>query len=326
MKTIETPQPTSELMQKGFALAGEQRYEDALQVGRKLKRLGHSSAFEIMALAHLGLNELPKAIATLEEGVAKAGRVWVLWELLGNCYSDAGSFKKADQAYAQALLKDRCYRDLVYLNRAIAFNRAGKFANAKSALRLVRDSRLHRLAGAQRIRTALHLGQDRVAHRLGLALLRQRPRKSENLERKHESEILLACALALKRNHKTRSKALRLAFRAVEESLDNAQALALIRELQPAGVARPRFFRLLIHGIWNAPLENRRVPPGFFRTAEVAASSPQAALGYAKPFFPKAVRRSLALEEIKVLRRPGLTGEGVYFLSAFHLYPRKKKA
>jgi len=238
MKTIDTPQRTLELMRKGFALVGEGRYADALQIGRKLKRLGHFSAFEIMALAHLGLDELPKAIATLEEGVAKAGRV--LWELLGNCYSDAGSFKKADQAYTRALLKDRCYRDLVY--------------------------------------------------------------------------------------HKTRSKALRLAFRAVEESLDNAQALALIRELLPAGVARPRFFRLLIHGIWDAPLENWRVPPGFFRTVEVAASSPQAELDYAKPFFPKAARSSLALEEIKVLRRPALIEEGVYFLSAFHLYPRKKKA
>ena len=93
----------SRLTDKGFSFLRSHHYADALAVGRRLKRLRHSSAFEIMALAHLGLHRLSKAIAVLEEGVAKAGRVWLLWELLGNCYSDAGRYKNAERAYQQRI-------------------------------------------------------------------------------------------------------------------------------------------------------------------------------------------------------------------------------
>ena len=69
-------------MQKGFSLLDEHRFADALKVGRTLKKLRHSSAFEILALSYVGSNKLSMAIAVLEEGITKAGRVWILWELL----------------------------------------------------------------------------------------------------------------------------------------------------------------------------------------------------------------------------------------------------
>src|SRR6266481_4669728 len=110
----------SSLIDKGFSLLNSHGYRDALAIGRKLKRLRHSSAFEIMALAHLRLGALPRAIAVLKEGVAKAGRVWLLWELLGNCHSDVGRYKNAERAYQQALLREHCDADVIHLNRAIA--------------------------------------------------------------------------------------------------------------------------------------------------------------------------------------------------------------
>src|SRR5437867_3873200 len=100
---MNKPQRVSSLMRRGFSLLRAHRYGDALEAGRKLKRLRHSSAFEIMALAHLRLGVLGKAIAILEEGVRKAGRVWLLWELLGNCYSDAERYDAAENAYQEAL-------------------------------------------------------------------------------------------------------------------------------------------------------------------------------------------------------------------------------
>src|SRR5260221_870929 len=130
------------LMRKGFSFLDEHRSTDALEIGRKLKKLPHSSAFEILALAHVRSNKLSKAIAVLEEGVTKVGRVWILWELLGNCYSDAGRFAKAEKAYREALTREGCDLDVVHLNRAIAFNRRGKHAEAKIALRLVKSPRL----------------------------------------------------------------------------------------------------------------------------------------------------------------------------------------
>src|SRR6185295_8730093 len=101
-------QPVESLMQKGFALLDAHQYKEALEMGRQLQRMRHSSAFEIMALAYLGLDQLPKAIATLEEGVRAAERVWLLWELLGNCYSDEGRYDAAEKAYQTALSKERC--------------------------------------------------------------------------------------------------------------------------------------------------------------------------------------------------------------------------
>src|SRR5215475_5566062 len=108
---INKDQRVSSLMEKGFSYLRLNRISDALATGRKLKRLRHSSAFEIIALAHLRLGAVRKAIAVLEEGVIKAGRVWLLWELLGNCYSDAGRYKAAEAAYKQALSKDKCDAD-----------------------------------------------------------------------------------------------------------------------------------------------------------------------------------------------------------------------
>jgi tetratricopeptide (TPR) repeat protein len=219
-------------MRNGFACLDEHEYSDALKIGRKLKRIRHSSAFEILALAHLRSGQLPKAIAILEEGVAKAGRVWVLWELLGNCYSDARRFGKAEKAYQCAFAQEGCDRDVVNLNRAIAFGRRGKFAEAKIALKPVHSARLRRRADACRIRIALQLGELRSAQRLASRLCRQHAAPSETYDPENESEILLTCALALKNGPKTKSKALRLAFEAVEIKPDNGEALAVIREIQ----------------------------------------------------------------------------------------------
>src|SRR5947208_661551 len=118
---MSAPQPVEALMQKGFSLLDAHRYKEGLEVGRKLNRMQHSSSFEIMALAYLRLGQLAKAIAILEKGVAKAGRVWLLWELLGNCYSDDGRYADAEKAYQEALTKERCDGDVIQLNRAVAF-------------------------------------------------------------------------------------------------------------------------------------------------------------------------------------------------------------
>jgi tetratricopeptide (TPR) repeat protein len=314
----------SDLMQKSFSLLDEHRYADALKVGRTLKKLRHSSAFEILALAYLGSNKLSRAIAVLEEGVTKAGRVWILWELLGNCYSDAGRFGKAEKAYAEALTREGCDTDVVHLNRAIAFNRGGNFAEAKLALRHVKCPRLVRRADACRIRNALHLGEFLSARRLALRLCR-RHLVAENYDSESESELFVACALALKGHTKTKGKALRLAFKAVELQPTNLEALVVIREIQRRETSDLHLFRLMIHGFWNSPIGKSRVPPGFFRTLEIAATDQQAAFRYGRPFFPKAIRETLSIEECRTLRSFKPTVEGVYFLSGYSFYPRRRK-
>lgn len=315
----------SVLMQKGFSFLDEHRYADALKVGQKLKKLRHSSAFEILALAYLRSDKRSKAITVLEEGVNNAGRVWILWELLGNCYSDAGRYSKAERAYQKALRLERCDLDAIHLNRAIAFNRAGKHTEAKEALRFVHSLRLRQRSDACRIRTALALEDVRSARKLASRVLRSRPRRNENHDRDSESEILLSCALALSSNPTAKARALRFAFRAVEVQPNNAEALGLIREILHRKAARLILFRLLIHGIWNVPIGKPNMPPGFFRTVEVAATNEAAAFRHAKPFFPTAVRKSLSVEESKTPKCPPLALEGVYFLSGYAFYPRRRR-
>lgn len=322
---MDTLQRATKLMQKGFSCLDEHCYAEALKIGRELKKLRYSSAFEILALAYLRSDKLLKAIEVLEDGVSKAGRVWILWELLGNCYSDAGRFAKAEKAYQKALQLEGCDHDVIHLNRAIAFNRAGKHTDAKSALRFVRSPRLRRRADACRIRTALKLGDAKSARQLALSLSRCRPMRKENHDRESESEIFLSCAVTLKDSPDTKGKALRLAFRAVEVQPNNAEALALIREILQRKTACRLLFRLLIHGVWDAPIGKSSVPSGFFRTVEVAAAAQPAAFRYAKAFFPKAVRKSLSIEKTKTFDDSALALDGVYFLSGYAFYARRKK-
>src|SRR5947209_13873499 len=234
----------SQLMQWGFSLLGQHRYADAQKVGQKLKRLRHSAAFEILALAYLHSDKLSKAIAILEEGVTKAGPVWVLWELLGNCYSDARRFAKAENAYAEALAREGCDRDVIHLNRAIAFNRKQMYAKAQLPLRLVKSPRLYRRAEACRVRNSLKLGEARVAHRLALSLCGCRTTAAENYDMESKSEILLACAQALKDSPRTKDKALRLAFKALQLRPNNDEPLKVIRDIQGRNATSRHIFRI----------------------------------------------------------------------------------
>lgn len=314
----------SELMKEGFSLIDAGLSEEAVRVGRQLKKLRHSSAFEIMALGHLQEGKVSKAIAVLEQGVREAQRVWVLWELLGNCYSDAERFHDAELAYQEALLREGCDNAVVHLNRAIAFGRAGKPAEATAAIRRVKSPHLLRRAEACRIRIELRRGNKRMARRLALRLCRRPPAVGECYDRKDRSEIFLACALALKENGQTLGKARRIAFRAVEQDPSNREALEVIRESNRRK-GRPKLYQIVFKGTWDVPIGRSRMPPGFFRSCRVAASSEKAAFQHGRLFFPTSVRKSLGVEESKVIRNGRPLLEGVYFLSGYCFYPRRKR-
>jgi tetratricopeptide (TPR) repeat protein len=311
----------SSLMEKGFSYLGSHRYSDALAVGRRLKRLRHSSAFEIIALAHLRLGALPKAIAVLEEGIAKAARVWLLWELLGNCYSDAGRYKAAERAYKQALTRDRCDADVVHLNRAIAFNRAGNIKKAWSAIQKVKSPRLARHAVPVRIRLQLAFGNKRTAARLALELSRRRVPKVD-LDPLNESFLLATCSLALSiAGH--RRKARNLAFRSAVLNPQNTEALSLIREIDGKCASGTSLYQLLIRGTWNEPFGRSKIPPGFFRSCQVAAPDESTAFRLAKQFFPPEVRSCLAIEECKIMPRNDIKFDGIYSIGALMFFRRR---
>jgi len=310
------------LMQKGFALLDERRYSEALEVGRELKKLRHSSAFEIQALAHLRSGSLAEAIAVLEEGVAKAGKVWMLWELLGNCYSDAERYADAEQTYQSALQIEQCDRAVVHLNRAMAFHRAGKHVEASAAMREVPLLPLERRLEAFRIRLLLALGEADSARQRAFALAQSRRELRSQDAKAGEAEVLLVCALALKSRQRDRCWAMRLAIRAIRAGNRSEEALSLLRELRHRRAGTPYIHRLRIHGVLDSSIEPGHSPPGFYRNFDVAAASEAAAFRYAKLFFPHSVRKSLSIDDARVLEDQSPEWEGVCYVSGHFCYPR----
>ena len=122
------------LMDKGYSACKAKRYFEALRIGNRLVGLDHSSGYEILALAYAGLKQPDEAISTLEEGVSVAPSVWLLWQLLGNQYSDKGRYADAQRCFAEALACHRIDRSCVNFNSAIAFARAGQHDEALAAL------------------------------------------------------------------------------------------------------------------------------------------------------------------------------------------------
>lgn len=75
----------------------------ALAAGQRLVDMRHAYGFEVLARAYLLRDEKTRAIATLQDGVAKAPNVWQLWELLGDSWTDVGDRRRAREAYERVL-------------------------------------------------------------------------------------------------------------------------------------------------------------------------------------------------------------------------------
>jgi tetratricopeptide (TPR) repeat protein len=75
----------------------------ALEAGQRLVDMRHAYGFEVLARAYLLRDEKTRAIATLQDGVAKAPNVWQLWELLGDSWTDVGDTRRARESYERVL-------------------------------------------------------------------------------------------------------------------------------------------------------------------------------------------------------------------------------
>ncbi|MDQ3283793.1 MAG: hypothetical protein M3Q69_20520 [Acidobacteriota bacterium] len=78
----------------------------AIEAGQRLVDLRHAYGFEVLARAYWQRDEKTKAIRTLQDGVAKAPRMWPLWQLLGDYWTDVGDAKRARESYEQVLASD----------------------------------------------------------------------------------------------------------------------------------------------------------------------------------------------------------------------------
>ncbi|MCI0567489.1 MAG: hypothetical protein L0Z52_04745 [Acidobacteria bacterium] len=305
-------------MEEAFeALAGHDT-KRALRIGRELKKLRHSSNFEIMALAHVADGQTEQAVAVLKEGVGAAPTVWRLWQLLGNCYSDLERFQESHAAYGRALGCPGADASTIQLNRAIALEREERHGEAIQALSDVsaEDLRLRRIAMTIDLLNAL--GRHSEARILGEEAARIDAPEEE--DRASLASIYAGLGRAIWEERRRSEEALGWAWKAVALEKDEATALWLIREIAHRQSPSARYMRLLVRGRWNESITGDEEPPGFYVTYEVVADSREEAMQMIRPFEPAAIRESLSLERCDILEKAPDQPMGVYVAAPAYAY------
>ena len=307
-----------QLMEEGFeALAGHDT-KRALRIARELKKLRHSSNFEIMALAHMADGQAEQALDVLKEGVGAAPTVWRLWQLLGNCYSDLERFAQSQEAYHRAVECPEADASTIQLNRAIALEREERHEEAIQALSEVSAGELQLRRIAMTVDLLNTLGRHSEARILGEEAARIDSPEEE--DRASVASIYAGLGRAIWEERHRSEEALDWAWKAVALEKDEATALWLIREITHRYSPSSRYMRLLVRGRWNESITDDEEPPGFYVTYEVVADTREEAMEMIRPFEPAAIRESLSLERCDILEKAPDQPMGVYVAAPAYAY------
>ncbi|MCP5059270.1 MAG: hypothetical protein GY937_21405 [bacterium] len=317
-----------ERMNAAYELLEQGDADSALALGRELEELRHSSAFEIQALAHADLGDVGAAIDVLERGVDRVPGVWMLWQLLGNNYSDVGRAADALESFERALSCPNVDTPSLHYNIALALSRQERSEEALSHLDLghvgsedaswelvcrVTSLRIGLLRQLERYREALSEGRRLITEA-----------RAEGTIDEHLAPVLGEYASALWLAERDRTAAEEAAWQAIELDKHEQSAMWVLRELTDRASERGCLYQLLLMGRWHESLGDDEELPGFFTTYEVVADSADEAIEYARPFEPVSVRHELKIEESEVVEpRPG-EPKGVYSVSAYQFFPGRE--
>jgi tetratricopeptide (TPR) repeat protein len=308
------------LMEKGFDLVSGEEYEQAIQIGLQLQERRHSSAFEILALAYAGLDDIPKAVVVLEEGIAKAPGVWRLWQLLGNYRSDLGHYTEAEEAYERAIQCPAADLSSIHLNKGICSSRQDRFEEAMAELDRVTDPDLRFRVESQRLEILRGLARYDEAISQGEAILKDAA--AVEVEPQVLSAIMIELGDAYWLGRKDAEHAIALAMQALRQSPSSSGALWLIREAEGKVSPRAKYYRMIIEGSWLERDEADK-EMGFFVTFDIVADSPGEALEYARRFEKGDVGASMRIEEFEELEDRTNEPKGVYRYTAHYLFPKE---
>jgi tetratricopeptide (TPR) repeat protein len=305
------------LMRDGYNALNRDQRARALKIGRRLRRLRHSSGFEIMALAYLAQDKFDKAIKVLEKGVQKAPSVWLLWQLLGNCYSDHERFGEAHVCYERALKCPGVDGDSVHLNTSIALAREGRLDDALSAVERIAGEALQPAATAQKLFLFNKLGRHAEALAAGA-------RVQEGAWRETDASSLAGCLAELGVAHwkgrRDRDAAARHAWRAIQIEKRQETAAWLVREITDQRSKTAKYVRVIVCGRWHEPIEGENDPPGFFVNYDVVAEDEREALEFIRPFEPEPVRDSLTVDDASIREDAPDEPKGVYRVLTGYLF------
>lgn len=305
-------------MDKGFEQLESYDYENAIRTGKKLKRMRHSSAFEILATAYAEDGDRPKAIRELEAGVDKAPDVWRLWQLLGNYYSDEERYEDAKGAFDRALSCPDSWVDSVRLNQAIAMHRANEHEAALGTLGQITDDSLSIRAAATKISVLNSLSQHDEAITVAEQAIEAPstdPEDSEPLSR-----VYSGLGRTMWDQGRHAELALKHAWKAIELNNGNDSAMWLIREVQNKRSPNSKYFRMAVHGEWREPIDDDGEIQGFYRSFDVVADTEQAALDLAREFEPEEARPTMTIDECEAIEPAPDSPHGVYVVTGHAYY------
>ncbi|HEX6099976.1 MAG TPA: tetratricopeptide repeat protein [Thermoanaerobaculia bacterium] len=296
----------------------EGKYDCAQKAAEQVIALRYSYGFELLARVHAHRGNLPRAIAVLQEGVAKAPRAWQLWLLLGEYRSDHGDYDGALAAFDCALGIDGADGDEAHINAAIAHDRAGRAEDALMRLHEVRGTKDDAAVAAARVRAVILLDQERpeaaaAAAKAGLARVGD-DMNAVDVAPLHGS---LAKAEWMKGNQEA---ALHHAWEAVALDSSEETALWLIREIEGEYSTNAKHFRVIIHG-----RDEGFDADGFWRKYDVVADDEEEAMRFILRVEPEHIRPTLRLDEAQVLDATPDQPKGVYWCTSYAFYQESEE-
>lgn len=273
----------------------------------------YSYGFELLARVHAHRENLPRAIAVLQEGVTKAPRAWQLWMLLGEYRSDHGDYDGALAAFDTALGIPGVDTDEVHINAAIAHDRAGRAEDALMRLHEVRGTTDESALVAARVRASILLELERpdaaaAAANAGLA------RVTDDSPSSDVAQIYAALAKADWMRGR-RDSALQHAWEAVALDTTDDTALWVIREVEAAYSSNAKHYRVIIHG-----RDDGFDADGFWRKYDVVADDEDEALRFIRRIEPEHIRESLRLDEAMIVDAAVDQPKGVYWCTSYAFY------
>ncbi len=307
-------------MKKAFDYIDSHQLNKAAKIGRKLLDINFSGGFEILALLELENRKTKKAIKILEEGVKKAPNVWILWQLLGNSYSDEKEPEKAQNAYSMALKCPDNDSSSIYLNIAIALSREGKHEQSLEACKNIKSKKMFLK------RIALEMSQLNQLGRYDKCILngeKQIGKIQDGLGTEEEfnlSNIYSYLASAYWSKCKNTVKSSEFVFKAIELNKTNSDAMWLLREIENNRSADSKYLRIVVEGKAIGMKIEDSDNIGFFTSYDVVAKDEDEALSYIKRFEPKDVRDTLRISKCKVREKKTRDPKGVYYCNSGYTY------
>jgi tetratricopeptide (TPR) repeat protein len=322
---MDKHQKIEKLMDEGFEALYSFNSDKAIIIGKKLKQLRHSSAFEILALGYNQIDKPEKSIEVLKEGVSVAPDVWLLWQLLGNYQSDTENFAEAQRCYCEALKCKGNDANAIKYNSAIAYSREKKYSDAETQINSIDFNQLENdvnyklliLSYAEKICIQNKLGKLIKAFELGKEVL---VAKYDVDDFRDELAVLYTSHAETLYQMKQNKKALEYLWYSVELDKKNKRTSSLIREIENRFSKNTKYYRIMIQGVWPEPFEGESIKPGFFTSYDVVADDNEQAFELIKRFEPDYVQGSLKIVESEVLEERPNEPIGIYSAGSYSFF------